>query len=84
MIQVLPEGRHRVPGAAWRTLASQPQALQVEARLRMGLVSHRKTRGWGASPPKNGDRDCRLGFWQRRWQEYEEDTAAEHWENLDV
>lgn len=56
----------------------------MEARLRMGLVSHRKTRGWGASPPKNRDRDCRLGFWQRRWQEYEEDTAAEHWENLDV
>ena len=45
---------------------------------------HRKTRGWGASPPKNRDRDCRLGFWQRRWQEYEEDAAAEHWEKLDV
>ena len=57
VIQVLPEGRHSVAGAAWRTPVSQPQSFAGGSEApRMGLVSHRKTRRWGASPPKNRDR----------------------------
>ena len=47
MIQVLPEGRHSVAGAAWRTPVSQPQSFAGGSEApRMGLVSYRKTRGW--------------------------------------